>query len=383
MVRYVYDIAEEPGEGRDEPGAGAPGRPGADAAGLLGAKGADLAGLARLGLPVPAGFTVTTEAYRVFRATGAPPPGLETELAEHLARLERVSGRRLGRVDDPLLLSVRPGARVAVPGLMPTVLDVGLNDHAVLGLAGTPARERFAWDSYRRLVRAFGTAVMGVDPALFDGVLHRVEDQHHVADESRLDACDLIRIVETYKDVVRERTGEDFPQDPFEQLRRAVRAAFASWDGEPARLHRRRAGVPDEPGTAVTVQTMVFGNRDAESGSGVALTHDPATGRPGVCGGYLPGAQGEDVASGTREALPPAEFARLAPAAYGALCGHLRRLEEHHRDVCGLDFTVERGRLWTLRSHVGEPAVRAAAGTVARPAAEGAAPGPAAGGGQG
>ncbi|MFF8386410.1 PEP/pyruvate-binding domain-containing protein [Streptomyces kanasensis] len=373
MVRYVYDVAEEPGDGRD--GSGPPGGPGVDPLGLLGEKGADLTGLVRLGLPVPAGFTVTSEACRVFLATGAPPPGLDAELAEHLARLERAAGRRLGRVDDPLLLSVRPGARVAVPGLMPTVLDVGLNDHAVLGLAGTPARERFAWDSYRRLVRAFGTAVMGVDPALFDGVLHRIEDQHHVADDSRLDACDLIRIVETYKDVVRERTGEDFPQDPVEQLHRAVRAAFASWAGEPARLHRRRAGLPDEPGAAVTVQTMVFGNRDAASGSGVALTRDPDTGGPGVCGGYLPGAQGEDVASSTRAQLPLAEFARLAPDAYAALCGHLRRLEEHHRDVCGVAFTVEGGRLWTLRSFVGEPAVRAATGAAARPAAHGAAPG--------
>lgn len=337
MVRYVYDFAEG----------------GRDRAGLLGAKGAALAELARMGLPVPAGFTVSAEACRVHAATGAPPPELEGEVSEHLARLERAAGRRLGQVDDPLLLSVRPGVRPPVPGAPETVLDVGLNDYAVLGLAGTPARERFAWDSYRRLVERFGAAVMGVEPELFEGVRHRVGVQHHVAD-GRLDACDLIRVVETYKDLVKERTGEDFPQDPAEQLHRAVRAAFASWNSRPARDRRRRAGVPDDLGTAVTVQTMVFGNRGADSGSGVAFARDPATGGPGAYGAYLPDAQGEDVTAGVREPLPLEELGRLAPAAYAELRAHLRRLGDRCGDVGAVEFTVERGRLWVLGTRPAE-----------------------------
>ncbi|MEV2201462.1 PEP/pyruvate-binding domain-containing protein [Streptomyces fradiae] len=337
MVRYVYDFAEG---GRDQ-------------AALLGGKGADLAGMARLGLPVPAGFTVSTEACRVYAATGAPPPELAGELAEHLARLERAAGRRLGQVDDPLLLSVRSGPPLPVPDAPETVLDVGLNDYAVLGLAKTPAGERFAWDSYRRLVERFGTAVLGLGPEVFRTVRHRVGEQHRVADE-RLDACDLIRVVETYKDLVEERTGEAFPQDPAEQLRRAVGAAFASWNSGAAREARRRAGVPDGLGTAVTVQTMVLGNQGAGSGSGVALVPAGDAGAAGeaeaVAGAYLPDAQGEDLFTGARKPLPPAELARTAPAAYAELRTHLRRLAGHLGGVRAVEFTVERGRLWFLGS---------------------------------
>lgn len=349
MVRYVYDFAEG----------------GRERAGLLGGKGADLAEMARLGLPVPPGFTVSTEVCRAYAETGAPPAGLDGEVEEHLARLERAAGRRLGQVDDPLLLSVRCGARFAVPGVPGTVLDVGLNEYAVLGLAKTPARERFAWDSYRRLVERFGTAVMGVEPELFARVRHGVEEQHHVADE-RLDACDLIRVVETYKDLVKERTGEEFPDDPREQLRRAVRAAFAWWNSAPARESRRREGVPDDLGTAVTVQTMVFGNRGDDSGSGVARTRDPATGAPGASGAYLPDAQGEDVTAGVREPLPLEGLERLAPGAYRELLGHLRRLDDHYGQACAVEFTVERGRLWFLGVRAGdEPAPPRSAGPAA------------------
>ncbi|WP_149181952.1 pyruvate, phosphate dikinase [Streptomyces sp. TRM49041] len=346
MDRYVYDFAEG----------------GRDRADLLGGKGANLAEMVRMGLPVPPGFTVTTEACRVFLATGAPPPELDQEIAEHLERLERAAGRRLGQVDDPLLLSVRSGARFSMPGMMETILDIGLNDYAVLGLAKTPARERFAWDSYRRLVQMFGTTVMGVDGALFEDVLTRIEHQHHVVDDAHLDTCDLIRIVETYKDIIRERTGEDFPQDPHEQLRRAVLAVFGSWNAERARVYRRREHIPDDLGTAVNIQTMVFGNRGADSGSGVAFTRDPATGRPGVYGDYLPDAQGEDVVSGTRDAVPLQELERLDPASYEKLCGHLQRLEEHYRDLCDIEFTIEQGRLWMLQTRVGKRTAQAAFG---------------------
>ncbi len=246
--------------------------------------------------------------------------------------------------------------------MMETILDIGLNDLSVLGLAKTPERERFAWDSYRRLVQMFGATVMGVDGALFEEVLSRIEHQHHVADEAHLDACDLIRTVETFKDIIKERTREDFPQDPHEQLRRAVLAVFGSWNAERARVYRRREHIPDDLGTAVNIQTMVFGNRGADSGSGVAFTRDPATGRPGVYGDYLANAQGEDVVSGTRDAVPLEELRRLDPASYEELCGHMRRLEEHYRDLCDIEFTIEQGRLWMLQTRVGKRTAQAAFG---------------------
>ncbi|MEU7281722.1 PEP/pyruvate-binding domain-containing protein [Streptomyces sp. NPDC045431] len=338
-TRYVYDFTEAP--------AGVPG-----AVGLLGEKGAELAELTRMGLPVPPGFTVTTEACRVFRATGEPPPGLDREIGEHLAALERTAGKRLGRVDDPLLLSVRASAEHPAPGLMETVLDLGLNDYAVLGLGKAPDRERFAWDSYRRLVQMFGTTVMGVDPARFERVLNGIERQHQVPDDSRLDTSDLIRTVESFKDVIAETTGEEFPQEPAEQLRRAVLAAFAcipDRDPEPG-------PDPDPDGrgtaataTAVTVQTMVFGNLGPDSGSGLAvLGRDP---RAEGEGRYLPNAQGRDVVSGARPALPLRELAQLDPEAYARLTACLHRLAAHHRGPCEVQFTIEHGTLWLLGAH--------------------------------
>ncbi|MFI6104744.1 PEP/pyruvate-binding domain-containing protein [Streptomyces sp. NPDC051310] len=357
MSTYVYDFT----------------RGGRDLAGLLGDKGAALAELTRLGLPVPPGFTVTTEAGRAFLATGEPPAGLDEQIGEHLAALERATGKRLGKVDDPLLLAVRTGAGPAapevpalrglpaprgLPGLMDTILDIGVNDYAVLGLGRTADRERFAWDSYRRLVQMYGTTVLGADPRRFEEVLSGIERQHHVPDAGRLDACDLIRTVETFKDVILESTGEEFPQDPAEQLRRAVHAAFASWNGEPARRHRRRAGLPGGLGAAVTVQAMVFGNLGPDSGSGVArtpvLSAGGATGR--VHGRYLAEAQGTDVVAGAREAVPVEELAVLDPPSFARLRDHLRTLAEHcHPRRCDVQFTVEHGALWLLGARVVEP----------------------------
>lgn len=339
MERYVYDFTEG----------------GPDIAGLLGDKGSGLAEMTRLGLPVPPGFTVTSEACRVFMATGAPPGGLEEQIAHHLAALERATGKRLGQVDDPLLLSVRSGA--LSPGRSDTVLDVGLNDLAVLGLGKTPERERFAWDSYRRLVHMFGSTIMGVDGSLFEDVMGRLERRHAVADDSRLDTVDLIRLVQSFKDLIVERTGEEFPQDPAEQLRRAVLAVFTASDGERARGPRHRERVPEHPGTAVTVQTMVFGNLAPDSGSGIAFVRDPATGRPGVHGDYLPNAQGEDVVAGIRTTLPLERLAELDPAAYGRLRDCVDRLEAEHEDLYAVEFTIERGTLWMLEARVGDRAV--------------------------
>ncbi|WP_081235661.1 pyruvate, phosphate dikinase [Streptomyces viridosporus] len=344
MVRYVYDFQEG----------------GRDMADLLGGKGANLAEMTRLGLPVPPGFTATTEACRAYLATGAEPEGLSREVSRHLAALEESAGRRLGQADDPLLLSVRSGAQVSMPGMMETVLDIGLNDDSVPGLAEVSGNERFAWDSYRRLVQMFGSTVMGVDAALFEDALTLLKEERGAPDDVHLDAGDLARLVETYKDLIRRETGESFPQSPAEQLQRAILAVFESWNGERARLYRRREHIPDDLGTAVTVQRMVFGNLGHDSGSGVAFTRDPATGRPGLYGDYLPDAQGEDVVAGIRNTVPLAELERLDPLSYRRLLDHMGTLERHYRDLCDIEFTIERGTLWMLQTRVGKRTAEAA-----------------------
>ncbi len=344
MVRYVYAFTEG----------------GRDMADLLGGKGANLAEMTRMGLPVPPGFTVSTEACRAFLATGAEPAGLSREISDHLTVLERAAGRRLGEPDDPLLLSVRSGARFSMPGMMETILDIGLNDESVLGLAKSSGNERFAWDSYRRLVQMFGSTVMGVDSALFESVMDRLKEARGAADDLGLDAGDLSELVEAYKELIRQETGDYFPQSPAEQLRRAVLAVFASWNGERARLYRRREHIPDDLGTAVNVQTMVFGNLGPDSGSGVAFTRDPATGQPGLYGDYLANAQGEDVVAGIRNTVPLEELGRLNPGAFAQLRAHMRTLETHYRDLCDIEFTIERGRLWMLQTRVGKRTAEAA-----------------------
>ncbi|MFI8992558.1 pyruvate, phosphate dikinase [Streptomyces sp. NPDC053542] len=355
MVRCVYAFTEG----------------GRDMAGLLGGKGANLAEMTRMGLPVPPGFTVTTEACRAFLATGAEPDGLAHEISDHLTALEEAAGRRLGQPDDPLLLSVRSGARFSMPGMMETVLDIGLNDASVIGLAKSSGNDRFAWDSYRRLVQMFGSTVMGVDSALFENAMARLKEARGAVDDLGLDASDLSGLVEAYKKLIRQETGDHFPQSPAEQLRRAVLAVFESWNGERARLYRRREHIPDHLGTAVNVQTMVFGNVGPDSGSGVAFTRDPATGQPGLYGDYLPNAQGEDVVAGIRNTVPLAELGRLHPDAFAQLCDHLRKLEAHYRDLCDIEFTVERGRLWMLQTRVGKRTAEAAFAIAAELADEG------------
>ncbi|WP_328494679.1 pyruvate, phosphate dikinase [Streptomyces sp. NBC_00414] len=344
MVRYVYDFTEG----------------GRDMADLLGGKGANLAEMTGLGLPVPPGFIVTTAACRAFLTTGAEPDGMSQEVSRHLSVLEAAAGRGLGQPDDPLLLSVRSGARFSMPGMMETVLDIGLNDASVLGLAKASGNERFAWDSYRRLVQMFGSTVMGVDADLFEQAMTRLKERRGTPDDLRLDASDLAELVETYKNLIRVVTGDYFPQSPAEQLRRAVLAVFRSWNGERARLYRRREHIPDDLGTAVSVQRMVFGNLGPDSGSGVAFTRDPATGRSGLYGDYLSNAQGEDVVAGIRNTVPLAELERLDAASYQQLRDHMRTLENHYRDLCDIEFTIERGKLWMLQTRVGKRTAEAA-----------------------
>ncbi|MGW2717691.1 pyruvate, phosphate dikinase [Streptomyces sp. NPDC001492] len=332
-TKYVYGFAEG----------------GRDMAALLGGKGAGLAEMTRIGLPVPPGFTVTTEACKVYLATGEEPPELGVEAARALAGLERAMGRTLGAPDDPLLVSVRSGARFSMPGMMDTILDIGLNDQSVNGLAKASGQERFAWDSYRRLIQMFGHTVMGVDGDLFEQAIAA-----HKSDDHDLDVGELMALTEEFKAIIRKATGEDFPQDPADQLARAVRAVFDSWNTERAHVYRHREHIPEDLGTAVNVQAMVFGNLGNDSGTGVAFTRDPATGERGMYGDYLPDAQGEDVVAGVRDALPLRELRALDPRAYVELGDHLRTLEKHYRDLCDVEFTVERGKLWILQTRVGK-----------------------------
>ncbi|MER6441237.1 pyruvate, phosphate dikinase [Streptomyces sp. NPDC001185] len=329
MTRYVYGFAEGS----------------RDMADLLGGKGANLAEMTRLGLPVPPGFTVTTDACREYLATGKEPAELAAQITAAVGELERGAGRELGGQDDPLLLSVRSGSKFSMPGMMETILDVGLGDESVLGLAKATGHEQFARDSYRRLLQMYGRTVLEIDPALFD---------------RRGSAEVPPGVVEDFKRVIRDTTGEEFPQDPGEQLHRAIHAVFRSWNSERARLYRRREHIPDDLGTAVNIQVMVFGNLGPDSGTGVAFTRDPATGTRGVYGDYLPNAQGEDVVAGTRNAVPLADLERLDPSSYRQLIDHMNTLEHHYRDLCDIEFTIERGTLWMLQTRVGKRTAEAA-----------------------
>jgi pyruvate,orthophosphate dikinase len=320
---------------------------------LLGGKGAGLAEMTRLGLPVPPGFIITTAACREFLATGTEPAGLADEVAQHLARLESAIGRRLGDPLDPLLVAVRSGARFSMPGMMDTVLNVGLTDDTLGGLARRSG-ERFAWDCYRRLVQMFGRTVMGVDGARFEEALSDARDRAGVATDDQLDADALRNLVTAFRAIVREETGSDLPQDPRTQLQQAIHAVFASWNQPRARLYRAREGISESLGTAVNVVAMVFGNTGPDSGSGVCFTRDPASGAHGAYGDYLPNAQGEDVVAGIRNTVPLADLRQLNPAAYEELLTHLATLEGHYRDLCDVEFTIEDGRLWILQTRVGK-----------------------------
>jgi pyruvate,orthophosphate dikinase len=326
---------------------------------LLGGKGANLAEMSRLGLPVPPGFTITTEACRTYLRDGRAPAGLADEVGEHLARLEELMGRRLGERSDPLLVSVRSGSKFSMPGMMETVLDVGLNDESVHGLAHHGG-ERFAYDSYRRLIQMFGSTVLGIDPAVFAAALADLKEAHGRPDDVSLDVDDLRTLVATYQSLVHEHAGRPFPQDPREQLDLAVRAVFDSWHTPRAAFYRQREHIPEDLGTAVNVQAMVFGNRGSSSGSGVAFTRDPATGASGVYGDYLQHAQGEDVVSGTRNTMQLSDLAELDKASYDELLEHMSLLERHYRDMCDIEFTIEDGKLWMLQTRVGKRTPEAA-----------------------
>jgi pyruvate, orthophosphate dikinase len=327
---------------------------------LLGGKGANLAEMTNLGLPVPPGFTITTEACRFYLREGKEPPRLAVQLTKAVRQLEDEAGRNLGDAHDPLLVSVRSGAKFSMPGMMDTVLNIGLNDESVRGLTAISGDPRFAWDSYRRLIQMFGDTVLGIDGRIFSDAFDAAKQAKGVESDLDLDADDLEQLVGTYKGMVKEHADHEFPQQPREQLDLAVRAVFESWNTERARLYRRRERIPHDLGTAVNICTMVFGNLGETSGTGVAFTRDPATGRQGVYGDYLANAQGEDVVAGIRNTLSLEDFAEIDEKSYRDLRRSMRLLETHYRDLCDIEFTVERGKLWMLQTRVGKRTAAAA-----------------------
>jgi pyruvate, orthophosphate dikinase len=332
--RYVYDF-DEPADGGRE---------------LLGGKGIGLAEMTQLGVPVPAGFTITTEACRAYTADRRFPEGLEEEIDAHIAGLEEKTGKRFGDPDDPLLVSVRSGAAISMPGMMDTILNLGLNDEAVAGLARTTGNPRFAYDSYRRLIQMYGGVVDGIDGHRFEQALADLKSARGVSQDTDLGADDLAELVETFKRIYEQETANPFPQDARRQLARAVRAVFESWDNPRAQVYRRAHGIPDDLGTAVNVVQMVFGNKGAASGTGVCFTRDPATGESGLYGEFLADAQGEDVVSGIRTPEPLERMRDQLPQAFAQLLETMSRLEQHYRDMQDIEFTVEQGTLYLLQT---------------------------------
>jgi pyruvate,orthophosphate dikinase len=326
---------------------------------LMGGKGANLAEMTRIGLPVPHGFTITTAACRHYLALGREPEDLDHQVGIHLAQLESLTGRRLGNPADPLLVSVRSGAKRSMPGMMETVLNVGLTDAVIPGLIARGG-ERFAWDCYRRLVQMYGRTVLGVDGELFEAALVAARHEAGVLSDTELDAASLKKLTTDFRRTLVKEVGEDLPQDPREQIRRTIDAVFASWNVPRAVTYRKHQGIGDDAGTAVNIVEMVYGNTGPDSGSGVCFTRDPATGEPGVYGDYLPNAQGEDVVNGSRTPLPLQDLSDRAPVVYEQLMAHLRTLETHYRDLCDVEFTVEDSTLWILQTRVGKRSPAAA-----------------------
>ena len=344
MPKLVYDFTEGNKDLKD----------------LLGGKGANLAEMTNLGLPVPPGFIITTDACRYYLEQGKVPDSLGAEVSGHLQELEQKMGRRLGDHDDPLLVSVRSGAKFSMPGMMETVLNIGLSDQSVHGLVRQSGNERFAWDAYRRLIQMFGKTVLDIEGHEFEHALDEAKHAKGTKNDLDLDAADLKGLVETFKGIVKDQTGRDFPQDPREQMDMAVEAVFNSWNADRAILYRRQERIPADLGTAVNIVAMVFGNLGSDSGTGVAFTRDPGSGQQGVYGDYLQNAQGEDVVAGIRNTVPLQDLEQIDPKSYGELMEIMATLENHYRDLCDIEFTIERGKLWMLQTRVGKRTAAAA-----------------------
>ena len=343
-ANYVYDF-DEPSEG---------GRA------LLGGKGIGLAEMTQMGVPVPAGFTITTDACRAFMRDGDLPAGLAEQVDEHVRRLEAKTGKSFGSTEDPLLVSVRSGAAISMPGMMDTILNLGMNDAAAEGLAARTGNPRFAYDSYRRLIQMFGETADGIDGHAFESALTALKKQRGVQLDTELTADDLRELIGTYKEIYRREIGSDFPADAREQLLRSVRAVFRSWETPRAQVYRRAHDIADDLGTAVNVMQMVFGNKGDRSGTGVAFTRDPSTGASGVVGEYLANAQGEDVVAGIRTPQPLDAMREAMPDAYRQFIETAERLEAHYRDMQDVEFTVEDDKLYLLQTRAAKRTAAAA-----------------------
>src|SRR4051794_4029575 len=329
-------------------------RPPMEVKDLLGGKGANLAEMTSvLSLPVPPGFTINTDACRA-HMHGGWPDGLDGEIDKHVKKLEKAMRKKLGDPGDPLLVSVRSGAKFSMPGMMDTVLNLGLNDESVIGLAKQTNDERFAYDSYRRFIAMYGRIVLGIAAEVFDEPFDAAKEHTGAASDADIPSDALSELCEVYKGVVERHTGRLFPQAPQDQLRGAIEAVFRSWNGARAKAYRFRERIADDLGTAVNVQTMVFGNRDDNSGTGVGFTRDPATGAQGAYGDFLINAQGEDVVAGIRNTLPLSALKDKFPKIYKELLAIFERLERHYRDMCDTEFTIEQGKLWMLQTRVGK-----------------------------
>ena len=347
--RYIYAWGDGHAEGNGE------------MKDLLGGKGAGLAEMTNAGLPVPPGFTITTAACNDYFAAGEKlPEGLWDDVLEAMHEVEERSGKRFGDPANPLLVSVRSGAKFSMPGMMDTVLNLGLNERTLEGLIALTGNERFGWDAYRRFIQMFGRIVMGIDGAKFDEALEAAKHSRGAEQDTDLDAAALREVADEFKAIVRRETGRDFPSDPDEQLDLAIKAVFASWFGKRARDYRDYNKIPHDLGTAVNVVTMVFGNMGDDSGTGVAFTRDPNTGDRELFGEYLTNAQGEDVVAGIRTPQKIAQLASELPGAYDEFQRIAERLERHYRDVQDLEFTIERGRLYMLQTRAAKRTAAAA-----------------------
>jgi pyruvate,orthophosphate dikinase len=347
--KYVYFFGGKKADGKSEMKA------------LLGGKGANLAEMVNIGLPVPAGFSITTEVCTYYYANNKKyPKELKAQVQESLKKVEGIMGAKFGDAKNPLLVSVRSGARASMPGMMDTVLNLGLNDETVKGLIEKTNNERFAYDSYRRFVQMYGDVVLGLKPASkleedpFEVIIERKKESKGVKLDTELTTEDLKQLVEEFKGAIKEKTGHDFPTNPMEQLWGAVGAVFGSWMNERAITYRKLNGIPAEWGTAVNVQSMVFGNMGEDSGTGVAFTRDPAAGENAFYGEYLFNAQGEDVVSGARTPLPIKNLKDDNPPIYKQLDGIRKILESHYKDMMDIEFTIQQGKLWMLQCRVGK-----------------------------
>ncbi|MFW5814045.1 MAG: pyruvate, phosphate dikinase, partial [Spirochaetota bacterium] len=342
-MKYVYFFGEGKAEGSRE------------MKDLLGGKGANLAEMSSIGVPVPPGFTISTEVCELFYDNqNKVPDQVASEVEKNVTRLEKLMGKSLGQSDDPLLVSVRSGAAISMPGMMDTVLNLGLNDKAVKGLANKSGNPRFAWDAYRRFINMFGDVVMGVSHEHFEAALDKIKKRRKVELDTELDTDDLQKVVEAYKEVFKKHTKQSFPQDPRKQLWAAVNAVFGSWNNERAISYRRINDIKGLKGTAVTVQSMVFGNLGDDSGTGVAFSRDPSTGKKVFYGEYLMNAQGEDVVAGIRTPMALKTLQKKDKKIYDQLVDVKDRLEAHYKDMQDIEFTIQQGSLYLLQTRNGK-----------------------------